>query len=108
MAQDITVGYEGLQQAASELKNGKEELSRQLHELSAMVEKLTMSAFKTTQASGAFGEHHRRWNQATGELIGSLEEISRAVQDVQQKHQEADSRLTEGVRGIGGTGSTGA
>jgi WXG100 family type VII secretion target len=96
MAKDITVDYEALQRAATELKSGREELEKQLKELSAMVERLTSTAFKTTRASGAFGEHHKRWNQSTGELIRSLDDISRAVQDVQRKHEQADNALAEG------------
>jgi WXG100 family type VII secretion target len=105
VANSITVGYEGLRQAAQELRSGKQELDATLRELKTVIDDLTSSGFKTRVASTRFGAHYRRWTDATAKLVGSLDDISRAVQDAQQKHEQADSALAEGVGGLGSTGA---
>lgn len=104
MANNITVGYEGLQQAANQLRSGKQELVSTLRDLQSVINSLTSSGFRTRVASGRFGQHYQQWNQSTTQLLASLDDISRAIQDAQQKHEQADQSLAEGVGGIGGTG----
>ena len=107
MAQNITVGYEGLQQAAAQLKNGRTELNTQLRTLQQAINNLTSSGFKTRLASGKFGQHYQQWDRSANELISSLDDISRAIQDAQQKHEQRDQALAEGVNSLGGTGTGG-
>jgi WXG100 family type VII secretion target len=104
MAQNITVGYEGLQQAANQLRSGKQELVATLKDLQSVINSLTSSGFKTRVASGRFGQHYQQWDRSTAELLNSLDDISRAIQDAQQKHEQADQALAEGASGLGGTG----
>ena len=107
MANSITVGYEGLRQAAQELRSGKQELDTTLRELQAVIDDLTGSGFKTRVASTRFGAHYRQWTDATAKLVGSLDDISRAIQDAQQKHEQADQTLAAGVGAIGATAAAG-
>jgi WXG100 family type VII secretion target len=109
MAQNITVGYEGLQQAANQLRSGRQELVATLRDLQSVINSLTMSGFKTRVASGRFSGHYRQWDQSTAQLLSSLDDISRAIQDAQQKHEQADQALAErsanfGFRPPGGAG----
>jgi WXG100 family type VII secretion target len=101
MAQNITVGYEGLQQAANQLRSGRQELVTTLRDLQAVINNLTSSGFKTRVASGKFGQSYRQWDQSTSQLLSSLDDISRAIQDAQQKHEQADQRLAEGASDFG-------
>jgi WXG100 family type VII secretion target len=105
MAQNITVGYEGLQQAANQLRTGKDELTAILKDLQTAIDGLTSGGFKTRVASSRFNNHYRQWTQSTTTLVGSLQDISRAIQDAQQKHEQADSALAEGVGGLGSAGA---
>ena len=107
MAQNITVGYEGLQQAANQLKSGKDELTGVLRELQSAINSLTSGGFKTRVASTRFNEHYRTWTDSTTKLVSSLDDISRAIQEARQKHEQADSALAEGVGGLGSTGAGG-
>lgn len=108
MAQNITVGYEGLQQSANQLRTGKQDLVATLRDLQTVINTLTSSGFKTRVASGRFGQHYQQWTQATTQMLASLDDISRAIQDAQSKHEQADQALAEGASGLGGTGGTGA
>ena len=107
MANNITVGYEGLQQAANQLRSGKQDLVTTLRDLQSVINSLTSAGFKTRVASGRFGPHYKQWDQATQQLVGSLDDISRAIQEAQQKHESADQALAEGVGGLGSGGSGG-
>jgi WXG100 family type VII secretion target len=104
MAQNITVGYEGLQQAANQLKSGKQELVTTLKELQSVINSLTSSGFKTRVASSRFNTQYDKWTKGANDLMASLDDISRALQDAQQKHEQADSALAEGAGGLGGPG----
>lgn len=106
MAQNITVGYEGLQQAATQLKSGKQELVTTLRDLQSVINSLTSAGFKTRVASGKFGQHYQQWNTSANNLITSLDDIARAIQDAQQKHEQADAALAEGASGLGGGSGT--
>jgi WXG100 family type VII secretion target len=97
VADSVTVGYEGLRQAAQQLRSGKQEFETTLRELQAVIDDLTSSGFKTRVASTRFGRHYRQWTDATTRLVGSLDDISRAIQDAQQKHEQADQTLAAGV-----------
>ena len=108
MANSVTVGYEGLQQAANQLRSGKQELVTTLRNLQSVVDSLTGSGFKTRVASGRFGQHYQRWSRSAEDLVTSLDDIARAIQDAQQKHEQADQALAAGVAGIGGAGAGGA
>ena len=105
MAQNITVGYEGLQQTANQLKSGKQELVATLKDLQSVINSLTSSGFKTRVASSRFNTQYDKWTKSANDLIGSLDDIARAIQDAQQKHEQADAALAEGAGGLGGPAS---
>jgi len=101
MAQNITVGYEGLQSAANQLKTGKQDLVATLKELQSVITSLTGGGFKTRLASQRFQSQYDKWTSSATQLISSLDDISRAINETQQKHEQADSSLAEGAGGLG-------
>lgn len=101
MASNFASSAESLQRVSSELNSGREELQREVQQISAMVERLTSAAFKTPRASAAFVDRTKAWNRAVGELFGSLQDFSRAIDETRQKIDQADQRLTEGTNTIG-------
>jgi len=105
MAQNITVGYEGLQSSANQLKAGKQELVTTLKDLQSVINSLTSSGFKTRVASSRFNTQYDKWTKSANDLIMSLDDIARAIQDAQQKHEQADASLAEGAGGLGGPAS---
>jgi WXG100 family type VII secretion target len=105
VANSITVGYEGLQQAAQQLRSGKDELESTLRDLQSVIDGLTSAGFKTRVASGRFGQCFRQWDSSTNQLISSLDAIARAIRDAQQNHEQTDRSLAEGVGAVGATGA---
>lgn len=94
---DITVGYEGLQQTANQLKNGKEELTQKLQQLKNQVDQLTNSEFKTQVASGKFNESYQQFTQGATNTISGLDEIVQYLNTVIQQHQQLDQSLAGGA-----------
>jgi WXG100 family type VII secretion target len=101
MVQNITVGYEGLQKAANDLKTGKQDLVNTLKELQSVITSLTGGGFKTRMASQRFQTQYDKWTSSATELINSLDDISRAISETQQKQEQGDSALAERAGGLG-------
>jgi WXG100 family type VII secretion target len=94
---DINVGYDGLQNAATQLKSGKEEVTQKLQQLKSLIDQLTNSEFKTQMASGRFNESYQQWNSGATNVIEGLEGMSSYLNDVIREHQDLDSRLASGA-----------
>jgi hypothetical protein len=59
---DVTVGYEGMQSAASQLQQGQEQMTEQLQSLRSMIDSLVSGEFRTHLASPRFQESYEEWN----------------------------------------------
>jgi WXG100 family type VII secretion target len=105
MAQNISVSYDSLNNSASQLRSGRDELDQILQNLRSQVKTLTTGGFKTVTASGRFDAFNQQWTTSTNQMMLALDEISRAMTDAANRHQSTDSALGEGVSGLGSTGS---
>lgn len=94
---DINVGYDGLQQTSTQLKNGKEELTQKLQQLKGLVDQLTSGEFKTQVASGKFNESYQQFTTSATNLVESLDSISQYLNNVIQQHQQLDQSLAGGA-----------
>jgi WXG100 family type VII secretion target len=94
---DINIGYDGLQQTAGQLKNGKEELTQKLQQLKNQVDQLTQGEFKTQVASGKFSESYQQFTQGATNTIAGLDEIVQYLNNVAQQHQQLDQSLAGGA-----------
>lgn len=96
---DINVGYEGLQQAAGQLKSGREELDQKLQQLQTVINNLTSSEFKTQIASGKFSEYYQQWTTSARGALESLDGMSNYLNQVMQGHEQLDQQLAGGISG---------
>jgi WXG100 family type VII secretion target len=96
---DINVGYEGLQQAAGQLKSGREELDQKLQQLQSIINNLTSSEFKTQVASGKFAEFYQQWTTSARGTLESLDGMSNYLNQVMQGHEQLDQQLAGGISG---------
>ena len=94
---DITVGYEGLQQTMTKLKNGKDEVNQRLDQLKAEVDQLTSGEFKTQAASPKFNESYTQFTTGAKNTIQGLDEIVAYLNNVMQQHQQLDQSLAGGA-----------
>ncbi|HEY3629784.1 MAG TPA: WXG100 family type VII secretion target [Jatrophihabitantaceae bacterium] len=97
MTSSINVSYDGLQQASTQLKNGKEEITQKLQQLKGLVDQLTSGEFKTQVASGKFNESYQQFTTSATNLVESLDSISQYLNNVIQQHQQLDQSLAGGA-----------
>ena len=102
MANNISVSYQALDQAAAALQSGKEDMLTVLASLQVLVDAALVDGFSTRVASPRFDQFNRQWNQSTRALLDGLDDIARAIRDAQQKHESVDGALGTGVDNIPG------
>ncbi|MFF9090189.1 WXG100 family type VII secretion target [Streptomyces sp. NPDC014991] len=94
---DVSVGYDGVQQAASRLISGHTEMSEKLQALKSMIDQLVASEFRTQLASSKFQQSYQQWTTGTHNMIQGLEGMAAFLNDVVRSHQELDARLAGGA-----------
>lgn len=70
---DVSVGYDGLNRAATSLQTGQGEINDKLQSLKSMVDQLVASEFRTQLASGTFLESYQQWTTGAQNMIQGLE-----------------------------------
>jgi WXG100 family type VII secretion target len=96
---DVSVGYDGLQQAANQLRTGRDEITQRLQSLKAMIDQLVTSEFRTQLASGRFHESYQQWSSGAQNMVDGLDGMAAFLGDVIREHQELDARLAGGMNG---------
>ena len=99
---NISMSHQEMMQAVADIRNRKTELSQFLQQSARTVETVTARAYKTRTASGEFRNAHTEWNQATGELIASLEEVAKGVEQTKQIDEQTDQNAAGQVGQIRG------
>jgi WXG100 family type VII secretion target len=89
----IKVTYEDLQNTATQLTSGREEMISQLTRLKGLVDGLVASGFVTDTASGRFSDSYGQWNTGASNVIQGLEGMSSFLNTAIAKHQQLDSEL---------------
>ncbi|MGW5445341.1 WXG100 family type VII secretion target [Streptomyces asiaticus] len=94
---DVSVGYDGVQHAATQLMNGQTDMSEKLQSLKTMVDQLVAGEFRTQLASPKFQDSYQQWTTGTQNMIQGLEGMATFLGDVVRGHQELDQRLAGGA-----------
>ena len=99
---NISMSHQELMAAASEIRASKDSMQQFLQQASKAVEEVTGRAYRSRTASPAFKDAHAEWNRATGELVGSLDQLADGVEQTksidEQTDQQARGRVGE-IRG---------
>ena len=90
---NVQVDYQAVQNAATQLQKGKEEVELQLGRLKTMIDNLVTSGFVTEQASTKFQESYDQWNTGAKNVIGGLAGMTSFLNDTVAKHQDLDRQL---------------
>jgi WXG100 family type VII secretion target len=97
---DVSVGYEGMDSAASRLQQGQEEMTEQLQSLQSMIDNLVGGEFRTQLASPKFQESYEQWNQGATQMLEGLDGMSSFLNQAVSGFQELDSNLSSGASGL--------
>ncbi|MFF9673559.1 MULTISPECIES: WXG100 family type VII secretion target [Streptomyces] len=94
---DVSVGYDGVQHAATQLLNGHTDMIEKLQSLKTVVDQLVGGEFRTQLASPKFQESYQQWTTGAQNMIQGLEGMAGFLNDVVRGHQELDQRLAGGA-----------
>ncbi len=96
---NINMTYSELENQASQLDSGRDEMQQKLDQLMAQVQSLVSSGFVTDQASGAFGESYSQFTTGARATIDGLTGMSQFLRVVSQQMSDLDAQLAAGIRG---------
>ena len=85
--------YDAMEQTASTLDGGADDIRGQLTSLLGKVEDLLGEGFKTELASGKFGEGYKELNDGVNKAVEGIGSMAQALRDMAQKTREHDQSL---------------
>jgi WXG100 family type VII secretion target len=97
---DVSVGYEGMSSAASQLQQGREEMTDQLQSLRSMIDGLVGGEFRTQLASPRFQDSYEQWTQGAEQMMEGLDGMASFLNQAVSSFQELDSNLQSGASGL--------
>ena len=97
---NISMSHQELLQAVADIRTKQGELQQFLVTSSRTVEQVTGRAYRTRTASGEFRTAHNEWNSSTGQLIGSLEDVAKGVEETKRIDEETDRQTAARVRDL--------
>ncbi|WP_239308222.1 MULTISPECIES: WXG100 family type VII secretion target [unclassified Frankia] len=92
---NVHVDYAALENTASRLTSGQQEMETQLTQLKALIDNLVGSGFITDQASGKFQASYEQWNTGTRNAIAGLEGMGGFLKLAISQHQQLDATLSQ-------------
>ncbi len=96
---NVHVDYAALQNAASRLRAGQQEMETQLTQLKSLINSLADNGFRTDQASGKFQHAYEQWDTGTRNAIRGLETMSGFLNTAVSQHQQLDATLSQSAGG---------
>lgn len=96
---NVNVTYEEMRSAASQLRNGQENLHSTLTELSALISNLTQSGFVTDMASVTYQDQYEQFTTGTTTAIEALEGLAAYLEQAADTLSATDSDLSNAIRG---------
>ena len=96
---NINVTYQELEDAASRLRAGQEEITTKLTELKSFISSLVSSGFVTDQASGAFNETYEKFTTGATQTISAIDGLQSFLSQAATTLGDVDSQLANAIRG---------
>lgn len=90
---NISVSYSEIEQSASSLGAGRDEITQRLHLMQAQIGNLVGSGFVTDQASGKFSAAYEEYSASANSVIARLTEIQSFLTQTAQVMREMDAQL---------------
>lgn len=90
---NLNVTYDQLEQAASRLRSGQEELEHTLMRLRGLVADLVTNGFTTTKASGAFEQTSEEFTVGAKQAVSGLQGMANFLTGASQTLRNTDEEL---------------
>lgn len=96
---NVNVTYDEMRTAATQLRNGQQQLTDTLHQLKGLVDSLVSQGFVTDQASGAFQTSYEQFTTGTTQAVSGIDGMAGFLDQAAQTLSDVDSQLAAGIRG---------
>lgn len=94
---NMNVTYGDMQNEASGLRQGQQQITEQLNQLRNRINNLVTSGFVTDSASGAFQQMYENFNHGATQTINALDQIASTLESMARTLQETDQSLARQV-----------
>lgn len=94
---NITVSYEEMETAATNLDTGRGEIIEKLQAMQKQIQGLVASGFVTEQASAKFESAYNDYTVSANTVVEKLTEIQQFIRDVAKAHREMDSQIASKI-----------
>lgn len=95
---NLNVTYGDMQDAASRLVNGEQDIESKLRELKTLVDSLISGGYVTDQSSVAFGSSYQEFNDGATKTIQGLEGMSTYLNKASEALQQTDQELANALK----------
>ncbi|RLP77838.1 WXG100 family type VII secretion target [Mycetocola tolaasinivorans] len=94
---NIRVSYAEIEQAASQLGAGREEITTKLQALQGQIAQLVSSGFVTDQASGKFNDSYAKYTQSANTVVAHLNEIQQFLIGTANAMRDMDAQIASRI-----------
>lgn len=95
---NINVSYDSINNAASRLDQGRDELTLKVQELNTLINNLVGDGFVTSQASGAYQAAFEQYSNGAKQTIDGLTGLSNFLRKTAQTLQETDQAIASAIQ----------
>ncbi|RIJ77494.1 WXG100 family type VII secretion target [Nakamurella silvestris] len=96
---NVNVTYDDLNNAASHLRTGQQEITDKLNELKGYISNLISNGYVTDQSSIAFGETFGNFTEGSVQTVAALDGLAGFLATAAQTLAEVDAQLAQSIRG---------
>lgn len=96
---NLNVTYADMNDGATKLRSGKDEIDQNLQQMKARVDDLVSNGYVTDQSSPAFQNAYQEFNDGATKTIEGLTAISSYLDKAAQSLQDTDSQLANAIKG---------
>ncbi|WP_053384774.1 WXG100 family type VII secretion target [Leucobacter celer] len=94
---NITVSYAEIEQSATQLGAGRDEITQKLQVLQTQIGNLVASGFVTDQASGKFNTAYTEYTTSANTVIDKLTEIQSFLTQTATAMRELDAQIASKI-----------
>jgi WXG100 family type VII secretion target len=94
---NVNVTYQQMQDAASRLTNGRQEIDSMLGQLKSQIDQLVADGYVTDRSSKQFQSSYEEFNTGARNMIEGLDGMGKYLQTAAQTFQDADTQLASAL-----------
>jgi WXG100 family type VII secretion target len=94
---NVTVTYQQMQEAASRLTNGRQEIDSMLGQLKGLIDQLVGDGYVTDRSSKQFQSSYMEFDTGARTVVEGLDGMGRYLQTAAQTFQDADTQLASAL-----------